>query len=193
MKKIAIFVSGSGTNAENIIRHFNSGNPESDARVTLVLSNRPDAYAITRAYKAGVPSVVFTKSMLEEGHVEKILDDAGADYIILAGFLLKIPQSMISRYKDRIINIHPALLPSYGGKGMYGHHVHEAVIAAGEKESGITIHLVNEKYDDGKQLFQAKCRIDCDDTAETLAGKIHELEQRHFPSVIDSYISCDKR
>lgn len=189
--KLAIFVSGSGTNAENIIRYFNKDHKSASGEkpeVTLVLSNKPDAYALQRAYRLGVPSYIFNKSHLESGEVAKILDMHGIDMIILAGFLLKIPEHIIDSYPNRIINIHPALLPSYGGKGMYGHHVHEAVIKAGEKESGITIHLVNQHYDQGEHLFQAKCSIDRNDTPDDLAAKIHELEQKHFPEVIDRYI-----
>ncbi len=189
MKRIAIFVSGSGTNAENIIRHFNYDKEYgSYAKVELVLSNRPDAYAITRACRLEVPSFVFTADMLKSGTVSEILGLYKIDIIILAGFLLKIPDRIISDFENRIINIHPALLPAYGGKGMYGHHVHEAVIRAGEKESGITVHLANGKYDDGTILFQAKCNIAEHDDAESLAGKIHELEQRYFPEVILNYI-----
>ncbi len=188
MKRLAIFVSGSGTNAENIIVFFKKPENREIAQAAIVLSNKPDAYAITRAYNLQTPSYVFTKKMLEDGLVEKILELHRIDIVILAGFLLKIPEAMIRAYNGRIINIHPALLPSYGGKGMYGHHVHEAVIAAHEKESGITIHLVNEKYDDGKHLFQAKCSISENDTPDDLAAKIHELEQSHFPQVIRKYI-----
>ena len=189
MNNIALFVSGSGTNAENIIRYFSG---HESINVSIVLSNKPDAYAMTRAYRLGVPSFVFTRKMLEDGTVARELKHYGIDYIILAGFLLKIPEALISEYPDRIINIHPALLPKYGGKGMYGHHVHEAVVAAGERESGITIHLANCNYDEGGHLFQAKCPVTPEDTADDVAAKIHELEQAHFPSVIEKYILSGK-
>ena len=185
MKNLAIFVSGSGTNAENIIQHF-TGHKE--IRPAIVFSNKPDAYAMTRAYRLGVPSFLFTRKMMEDGTVAEELRRHDIDYIILAGFLLKIPEALINEYPDRIINIHPALLPKYGGKGMYGHHVHEAVVAAGEKESGITIHLANCNYDEGGHLFQAKCEVSENDTADDVAAKIHELEQANFPNVIEKYI-----
>ena len=197
MKNLAIFASGSGTNAENLIKYF-SGHPE--YRVAVVLCNKPDAFVLQRAEKFGVPSVVFTKSQLvcsdaftEDGKpsVISILKEYDAFAIILAGFLMRIPSFMIDAWPRRIINIHPALLPKYGGKGMHGMHVHEAVVAAKEVESGITIHLVDEQYDHGKTLFQAKCEVLPCDTALDVAAKIHLLEQAHFPEVVDDYLSAN--
>ncbi len=205
MKHLAIFASGSGTNAQNLIEYFN-GNancnaehntnilPQSrnTANVKIVICNKPNAYVLTRAENLGVPSLVLNKEELTT-NPQKLLQTLAEhkiDYIILAGYLLKIPQELISQYPDKIINIHPALLPSYGGKGMYGHHVHEAVVAAGEKESGITIHLVDEKYDNGKILFQAKCTVEPTDTPDDVAAKIHTLEQAHFPQVVDDYLAA---
>ena len=197
MRNLAIFASGSGTNAENLIKYF-SGHPE--YRVAVVICNKPDAFVLQRAEKFGVPSVVFTKSQLvcsdaftEDGKpsVMSILKEYDAFAIILAGFLMRIPSFMIDAWPRRIINIHPALLPKYGGKGMHGMHVHEAVIAAKEVESGITIHLVDEQYDHGKTLFQAKCEVLPCDTALDVAAKIHLLEQAHFPEVVDDYLSAN--
>jgi phosphoribosylglycinamide formyltransferase-1 len=187
---IAIFASGSGTNAENIIRHF-IRNPS--VQVKLVLTNREDAYVLKRAEKLDVPGIIFSANELKEGtKVDDILADNKIDYLILAGFLLKVPERIVSRYRGRIINIHPALLPKYGGKGMYGNKVHQAVVDSLEKESGITIHLVDEVYDNGETLFQAKCTLDADESAETLAAKIHKLEKEHFPRIIDEYIKSRK-
>lgn len=184
--KIAIFASGSGTNAENIIKYF--GN-KSLCEVSLVLCNKKDAYVTERARQLNVPSVIFTKSQLEESScIDELLSEKGVQYIILAGFLLKIPERLLNKYHKRIINIHPALLPKYGGKGMHGMHVHEAVITAGERESGITVHIIDADYDKGETIFQAKCSIDTGDTPEILAAKIHELEQRYFPEAIENYI-----
>jgi phosphoribosylglycinamide formyltransferase-1 len=187
---IAIFASGSGTNAENIIRHF-IRNPS--VQVKLVLTNREDAYVLKRAEKLHVPGIIFSANELKEGtKVDEILIDNKIDYLILAGFLLKVPERIVSMYRGRIINIHPALLPKYGGKGMYGNKVHQAVVDSLEKESGITIHLVDEVYDNGETLFQAKCTLDADESAETLAAKIHKLEKEHFPRIIDEYIKSRK-
>lgn len=187
---IAIFASGSGTNAENIISYF-SGDPS--VQVKLVLTNREDAYVLKRAQKLEVPGIIFSASELREGSkVDEILADNKIDYIILAGFLLKVPDSIVSKFRGRIINVHPALLPKFGGKGMYGHKVHQAVIDSLEKESGITIHLVDEVYDNGETLFQAKCKLEPDESAETLAAKIHQLEKEHFPKVIDEYIKSNQ-
>ncbi len=200
MINIAILASGNGTNAENIIRHFNDGN--TGIQVRIVITNNHNAYVLRRAEMLGVKSVILPKETLLElqtpkderrkdiknPKIQDILKKYNINFIILAGYLLKIPESLIRKYPDKIINIHPALLPRYGGKGMYGAHVHEAVIAAREKESGITIHLVNEKYDSGEILFQAKCQISPDETADDLAAKIHLLEQTHFPRVIEEYI-----
>ena len=187
---IAIFASGSGTNAENIIRYFS---PNPSVQVKLVLTNREDAYVLKRAEKLKIPGIIFSANDLREGtKVDEILIDNKIDYLILAGFLLKIPDRIVTKYRGRIINIHPALLPKYGGKGMYGSRVHQAVVDSLEKESGITIHLVDEVYDNGEALFQAKCTLDPDESAETLATKIHQLEKEHYPRVIDEYIKSRK-
>ncbi len=184
--KIAIFASGSGTNAENIIKYF-SNKPLCE--VSLVFCNKKDAYVLERARQLNIPSVIFTKSQLEDStYVDELLSEKDVEYIILAGFLLKIPERLLNKYHKRIINIHPALLPKYGGKGMHGMHVHEAIIAAKEKESGITVHIIDADYDKGETIFQAKCNIDKGDTPDILASKIHELEQRYFPEAIESYI-----
>ncbi len=149
MNKLAIFVSGSGTNAENIIRYFQT-NKALDTEVAIVISNRADAYALERAKKLNVPSTVLSRADFNDPAITlPLLDSYGINFIVLAGFLLKVPEYIVDRYHGHIVNIHPALLPKFGGKGMYGHHVHEAVVAAGEKETGITIHHVNENYDQG--------------------------------------------
>ncbi len=185
MTNISIFASGSGTNAENIIQYFSNSKL---AKVVLVLSDRKDAFVLHRAQRMNVPYTVFDHYHPDWKNVTSVLDSYHTDIIILAGFLLKIPSSIIELYPQRIINIHPALIPKYCGKGMYGEKVHEAVIAAREKESGITIHLVDSLYDHGDILFNATCTITPDDTPETLAAKIHILEQKYFPKVIDDYI-----
>lgn len=191
MKNLVIFASGNGSNAQNIIEYFNStSSEESSAKVVRVICNRTNAYVLERAAKLGVPTSVITKEELSEGPqgLLEILEKDSTDLIILAGYLLKIPDEVIAGYRGRIINIHPSLLPAYGGKGMYGNRVHEAVIAAGERVSGITIHLVDENYDSGKILFQAECPLLENDTPETLAGRIHKLEHTHFPHIIEEYI-----
>src|SRR5574344_2241628 len=185
MTNIAIFVSGNGTNCENIIRYFSGSK---DIRIVMVLSNRADAYTLVRDQKYNIPTLVVPKEDFKKEEVlMPILDKYSVDFIVLAGFLLMAPDFLIRAFDHRMINIHPALLPKYGGKGMYGHHVHEAVIAAGEKESGITIHLVNEHYDSGRILFQAKCQISYGETPDDLAAKLHLLEQANFPQVIENY------
>jgi phosphoribosylglycinamide formyltransferase-1 len=184
MTNLAIYASGSGTNAGNIIRYFKN---HTEISVKVVLCNNPDAYVIQRAKRLDIPCEVFPNDGLEE--TMNILNEYEIDYIILAGFLLKIPEKMIEAYRGRIINIHPALIPSqYGGKGMYGMNVHNAVIAAGEKESGITIHLVDEIYDHGENIFQIRCAVNPEDTPEDLASRIHCLEQLYYPRIIESYI-----
>lgn len=182
MKRIAIFASGTGTNAERIIRHL-VGN--SKVQVTLVLSNNPDAAVLQKAEHLGVQTKVFTKAELNiTGEVLRLLKDKHIDLIVLAGFLLLIPDELVQAYSNRIINIHPALLPKHGGKGMYGMHVHRAVKACGDMETGITIHLVNAEYDKGRILFQASCAVTPEDTPETIAAKVQALEQQYFPSVV---------
>jgi phosphoribosylglycinamide formyltransferase-1 len=188
--RIAIFASGSGTNAENIISYFGSGG---NLSVALVLSNKKDAFVLERAAKLGIESVIFSyDELLNSLTVDNILAEKNINLIILAGFLLKIPLRILQKYPERIINIHPALLPKFGGKGMYGMNVHKAVIDAGEKESGITVHVVDEEYDRGKNLFQATCPVSENDTPSSLADKIHTLEMRYFPLVIEGYIRAGK-
>lgn len=189
MVNLAIFASGSGSNAQNIIEHFNGGTV---AAVKIVICNKPNAYVLKRAARLGVPSTVMAKEELAGPDPERLislLQENSIGLVILAGYLLKIPQALTEMYRGRIINIHPALLPKFGGKGMYGMNVHKAVVEAGEKVSGITIHLVDEKYDNGTILFQAECPVAPEDTPEDVAAKIHLLEQEHFPAVIERYIS----
>jgi len=184
--KIAIFASGSGTNAENIVDFFKM---DSHMKVSLILSNKNSAYVLERARKLGVKSAVFTAEQLNNStFVDSILAEEKIDAIILSGFLLKVPDRIIAKYSGRIINIHPALLPKFGGKGMYGMNVHKAVIDSGDTESGITIHLVDEHYDNGTILFQSTCNVEPGDTPESLAEKIHKLEYRYFPEVIGKYL-----
>ena len=188
MKKIAVFASGNGTNAERIMEHF-SANIEVD--IKLILTNNHKAGVLQRAQKHDVQSIIFSKD--EFYHTDKVattLKENEIDFVVLAGFLWLIPASILQAFPRHIINIHPALLPKYGGKGMYGHHVHEAVIANKETQSGITIHYVNENYDEGNIIFQATCEVLKDDTADSLATRIHKLEHRHFPHVIDKLINA---
>lgn len=187
MKKIAIFASGSGSNAENIISHF-SGNPETE--VDSIFCNVNDAYVLERAKRLHIPAFVFNRQEMNDPQgLLKRLQERRIDFIVLAGFLWLVPACITSAYPHRIINIHPALLPAYGGKGMYGDRVHQAVIAAQEKKSGITIHYVNNRYDEGDIIFQATCDIESQDSPETLAQKVHALEYQHFPRVIEETIS----
>ncbi|MEQ8239999.1 MAG: phosphoribosylglycinamide formyltransferase [Cyclobacteriaceae bacterium] len=183
MVKIAIFASGSGTNAENLTNHFSKSHV---AKVVQVYCNRQGAYVIERAKKLNIPSKIVKNKDLSGADFQNEL--ANFNFIILAGFLAKIPENLILNFPDRIINIHPSLLPKYGGKGMYGSHVHEAVIENKERQSGITIHLVNQNYDEGQILFQASFDIDQKDDAHKLASKIHSLEQKYFPQVVEDYI-----
>lgn len=183
--RLAIFVSGGGTNCENIIRHF-QGNEH--VSIPIVVSSSADAYAITRAHNLGVATTVITRKQLNEEPDRVFAATDGCDYIILAGFLPKVPEYLIERFPNRIINIHPALLPKFGGKGMWGHHVHEAVKAAGETESGITIHYVNAELDQGEHIAQYSTPLSPDDTAEDIADKVHVLEMKYFPNVIEKVI-----
>jgi phosphoribosylglycinamide formyltransferase 1 len=186
MKKIAIFASGSGTNAENIIKYFTNNQL---VKIEIILSNKPDALVLERAKKYNIDTFVFKRSdFYELDIVYNLLNDRNIDNIILAGFLWLMPDKIIRKFTNKIINIHPALLPKYGGKGMYGTKVHEAVIRNNEKESGISIHYVNENYDDGELIYQAKCHIEQGETPESLANKIHSLEYEHFPRVIEKWI-----
>ena len=186
MKNIAIFVSGSGTNCENIIRHF-SGHQQ--VNIALVLSNRADAYALVRAQRLGVLTAVVSKSEFnDEKKMNTLLDSYHIDFIVLAGFLLMVPSFLIRRYDHRMLNIHPALLPKHGGKGMYGHHVHEAVKAAGDTETGMTVHWVSDVCDGGEIIAQFSTPLSPDDTPDNIANKEHLLEMEHFPKVIEKTI-----
>lgn len=185
-KNIAIFASGSGTNAENIIRYFK----ENDlVRVSLVLSNKSDAPVLIRAQCLQVPVAVFSKDAWQTGKdILTLLRHHQIDFIVLAGFLLRVPEVLLHAYPNKIINIHPALLPNYGGKGMYGDRVHEAVVAAGEKQSGITIHYINEHYDEGSIIFQAQCEVLPQDSPTEVAQKVHALEYKYYPHVIEEVL-----
>lgn len=190
MKKIALFASGSGSNVENIYNYFL---PQSDVTIELVLTNNPKAYVLERCQKLGIETYVFNRTdFYESDHISKILRTKEIDLVVLAGFLWLIPPHLVTNFPNKIINIHPALLPKYGGKGMYGNYVHEAVVANRENESGITIHYVNEKYDDGAIIFQAKTALDANETPESVAKKIHALEYHHFPIVIDKILHSSK-
>ena len=183
MIRLALFASGSGTNVENIATYFKSSGK---IKVQTVFCNNPKAYVLDRAKKLGINSFLFNRNDLyHSDKVLKELEKQKIDFIVLAGFLWLIPQTIIKKYPRRIINIHPALLPRYGGKGMYGMNVHKAVIAAGEKESGITIHYVNEQYDQGAHILQAKVQIQPYETPESLAQKVHQLEYLYFPKIIE--------
>ena len=184
--KLAIFASGKGTNAEKIIQFFEN---HPVITVSLIVYNRPDAGVVDVAKKYGIKSIFIAKESLNENKNSlQLLQNEGITHIVLAGFLLKIPQYLIQAFPNKIINIHPALLPNFGGKGMYGDKVHQAVIASGEKESGITIHLVDEHYDHGKTVFQSTVTLADNETPESLAAKIHELEHRYFGEVIEKWI-----
>lgn len=184
MYRIVIFASGSGTNAENIIRYFKDSN---FARVSWVLCNRAEAGVLERAQALGVPTRVFSKKQLfSSDFIDFVRKEA--DLVVLAGFLLKIPAELTRSFPGAMVNIHPALLPKYGGKGMYGMNVHRAVVSNKEKESGITIHYVNENYDEGAIIFQKKVQLEATDTAEDVAAKIHVLEQENFPAVIEELL-----
>lgn len=185
MKRISIFVSGNGTNLQRIADYFSS-NP--DVEIVNVVCNNPNAYSIERAKKLGIPVRMVTKKEFNTPEFTEEMRNLNLDLIVLAGFLLLIPNSLVKAYPNKIINIHPALLPNYGGKGFYGEHVHEAVVAAKEPYSGITIHYVNEVYDSGEIIFQAQVALDANETPDSLAAKIHILEQTHFPIVIEKVL-----
>jgi phosphoribosylglycinamide formyltransferase 1 len=188
--KIAIFASGAGSNTQKIIEYF-AGHPH--IAISLIVCNKPAAGVLGIASSNHIPYLIIDKEKFFTGNgYTDELKEAKIDFIVLAGFLWKIPQSLINAYRNKIINIHPALLPKFGGKGMYGAKVHEAVITAKEKESGITIHYVDEHYDNGDVIFQAKCEVSPKDTAESLAEKIHALEHEHFPRVIENIVSSIK-
>lgn len=184
--RVSVFASGGGTNAEEIFKHFRN---HPGIEVVLLMSNNPGAYALQRARNYGIKAEVFSREEFKDG--KKIMDDlrvAGATHIVLAGFLWLIPGYLLQAFPDRIVNIHPALLPRYGGKGMYGSKVHEAVKASGDAETGITIHLVNSNYDEGRILFQGRCSISPQHTPEEIAACVHKLEHEYYPKIIEKWI-----
>ena len=186
MTNVAIFVSGSGTNCENIIRYFKDS---AQVKIRLVVSNKADAYALVRAQNQGVPTAVISKQDFNDREkMTSLLEEYDIQFIVLAGFLLIVPNFLIEAYDRRMINIHPALLPKYGGKGMYGHHVHEAVKAAGETETGMTVHYVSNVCDGGEIIAQFRTPLSPDDTPDDIAHKEHLLEMEHFPRVIEQII-----
>ncbi len=187
MTDIAVFASGAGSNAENIVRHFEGSDI---ARVALIVTDNPEAGVVARAVALGIPVEVVPRADFrsESRMALEILGHYGIDYIVLAGFLSLVPAAIIDAYPKRIINVHPALLPAYGGKGMYGSRVHEAVVAAGERESGITIHHVDEHFDNGDIIAQFRVAVASNDTPASLAEKIHKLEYEHFPETIENEI-----
>ena len=184
MKKLVVFASGSGSNAENIHDYFKN----KDVEIVAIFTNNKEAFVIERAKKLKIPCFVFDRGDYKNGKVLEKVNLFTPDLIVLAGFLWLIPPSFVNKYPNQIVNIHPALLPKYGGKGMYGDNVHKAVVEAHEKESGISIHFVNEQYDEGNIIFQAKCIIEEKDTPESLATKIHALEYKHFPKEIEKVL-----
>lgn len=187
MKKIVLFASGNGTNAQAILDYFQNSD---QVQVSLILSNNPRAMVLERAKNARVEGLSFNKfAFAKAGSIHQLLQQTQPDLIVLAGFLWKIPEFLITDFPNKIINLHPALLPKYGGKGMYGMNVHEAVVASKEKQSGITIHYVNENYDEGAIIKQISCDIDDKDTAEDVAHKIHQLEHKYFPRIIEELLN----
>lgn len=184
-KRIVIFASGSGSNAESIVKYFENKPVE----VVLFLTNNPEAGIIKRGKRLGIPTLVFDKkSFSQSDKVVEILKSLAIDLVVLGGFLWLIPENLIKAFPDRIVNIHPALLPKFGGKGMWGHHVHEAVVANKETESGITIHLVNEHYDEGRVLFQKSTPILASDSPEEVAAKVLKIEHEYFPMALEEYL-----
>ena len=185
-KRLAIFASGSGSNAEKIAEYFKN---HPNIEISLILSNNPQAGVIARARKFQIPVVLFDKKTFNDtNRIVELLQNQHIDLVVLAGFMMLIPEAMVQAFPNKIINIHPALLPKYGGKGMYGHFVHEAVVAAQESESGITIHYVNEHYDEGTIIFQASCPVSPTDTPEDVAKKVQVLEHQHFPEVVEQVL-----
>ena len=185
MKRIAILASGSGSNAENIIKYFSANN---EVEVPFVISNRKEVYVHERCKYLGVPSYVYKKADCENGVVTKFLIDNKIDLVVLAGFLLRIPDDMLEAYPNKVINIHPSLLPKYGGKGMYGDNVHKAVVENKETESGITIHFLNDRFDEGEHVAQYKCEVLATDTPDDVAAKVHALEYEWYPKVIENIL-----
>jgi phosphoribosylglycinamide formyltransferase 1 len=187
IKKIAIFASGSGSNAANIAEFYKNND---QVVISYILTNNKDAYVLERAKLYQIPACVFSREdFYQTDKILNLLNQEGIDLIVLAGFLWLVPAQLVAAFPGRIINIHPALLPQYGGKGMFGHHVHTAVVENREKKSGITIHFVNEHYDEGSIIFQAECNVAETDTPDDVAAKVHQLEYEHFPSVIDSVLN----
>ena len=184
MYRISIFASGSGSNAENMINYFSQ---QSDIVVDSIVSNVEGAFVLERAKKLNVDHYVITRKEFKDGQkVLQLMEERNIDLIVLAGFLQLIPESLVQKYP--IINIHPALLPKYGGKGMYGMKVHQAVKDHGDKETGITIHQIDENYDEGKTLFQATCQVFSEDSPEDIANKVHALEYEHYPKVVEEFL-----
>lgn len=189
-KRIAIFASGSGSNAQRIVEYFQQ---RSKIKVCALLSNNSKAYALVRAQNLGLPTFVFNRTTFyQSDEVAQYLAENKIDWIVLAGFLWLIPENILKTYSNKIINIHPALLPNYGGAGMYGMKVHQAVVEAKEVESGISIHFVNERYDEGEIIFQAKCTVEPGDSPETVAQKVQALEHKYFPEIIEKIINGNK-
>jgi phosphoribosylglycinamide formyltransferase-1 len=185
-KRIAIFASGSGSNAQKIMEYFKYAD---DAEVSLVLSNNPDAYVLQRADNFEIPSHIFDRNeFYQTDNVVDILKRLDIDLVVLAGFLLLVPENLLKAYPNKIINIHPALLPKHGGKGMYGDRVHKAVLAAGDEEHGITIHFVNENFDEGEIIYQGRFKVEKDDTLETIKFKGQQLEHLHYPKVVENLL-----
>ncbi|WP_345214049.1 phosphoribosylglycinamide formyltransferase [Mucilaginibacter gynuensis] len=185
-KRIAIFASGSGSNAQKIMEHFKRHN---DAEVVIILTNNPQAYVLQRADNFEIPSHIFTRDeFYKSDEVIHLLKNLHVDLIVLAGFLWLVPQSLLKAFPNKIINLHPALLPKYGGKGMYGDNVHKAILAAGEDESGITIHFVNEQFDEGEVIHQSRFKIEPGDTLEMVKFKGQQLEHHHFPRVVENLL-----
>ena len=192
MKRIAIFASGSGSNAQRIMEHFKRNK---EMEVALVLCNKPDAYVLQRADNFEVPTHVFTRDeLLHTNSIDNLLKNLDIDLIVLAGFMWLLPERFIQNYPKRIVNIHPALLPKHGGAGMYGKKVHESVIKSKDSETGITIHFVNEHFDEGEIIYQSKCNVEKTDDVEKLAYKVHQLEHIHYPKIIEDLLKkLDKK
>lgn len=185
-RNIAIFASGNGTNAENIIKYF-SGNK--DIKVKIVMANKTDAFVLERAHRLGIPTLYINREQWADAtHILTLLHEQQIDFIVLAGFLARIPDALLHAYPNRIVNIHPSLLPKFGGKGMYGNKVHEAVVTAGETESGITIHYLNEHYDEGQIIAQYRCPVMPNDTPQDVATRVHALEYEYYPKVIEQLL-----
>jgi phosphoribosylglycinamide formyltransferase-1 len=187
MVRIAILASGSGTNAQRLVEHFRNS---TTAEVVLIGCDKPGAGVIQRAWDLMVPVYLFNGAQLKDGSVQHELQQQHIDLLVLAGFMRLIPAELVRAFPKRIINIHPALLPKFGGRGFFGHHVHEAVVKAKETESGITIHYVNERYDEGEHIAQFRCPVLPNDTPDTLAARIHALEHEHYPTVVEDVLTA---